>query len=46
MKRRNFIRQSGLLTAGFLVHQQMLQAYGSTAAAKTIQCGYTRACCY
>ncbi len=39
MKRRNFIRQSGLLTAGFLVHQQMLQAYGSTTVAKTISIG-------
>ena len=39
MKRRNFLRQSGLLTAGFLLHQQMLQAYGSTAAAKTISIG-------
>lgn len=39
MQRRNFIRQSGLLTAGFLVHQQMLQAYGSTASAKAISIG-------
>jgi predicted dehydrogenase len=39
MKRRNFIRQSGLLTAGFLLHQQMLQAYGSADAAKTISIG-------
>lgn len=39
MQRRNFIRQSGLLTAGFLLHQQMLQAYGSSAAAKRISIG-------
>lgn len=39
MQRRNFIRQSGLLTAGFLLHQQMLQAYGSTVVAKTISIG-------
>lgn len=39
MKRRNFIRQSGLLAAGFLLHQQMLQAYGSSAVAKRISIG-------
>ena len=39
MKRRNFIRQSGLLTAGFLLHQQMLQAYGSSVAAQRISIG-------
>lgn len=39
MKRRNFIRQSGLLTAGLLLHQQMLNAYSSTAAAKNISIG-------
>lgn len=27
MERRNFLRQSGLFTAGLLLHQQMLQAY-------------------
>jgi predicted dehydrogenase len=31
MKRRNFIRQSGLLTAGFLLHQQLLGANTLTA---------------
>lgn len=39
MQRRNFIRQSGLLSAGLLLHQQMLQAYGSTDAAKIISIG-------
>jgi predicted dehydrogenase len=31
MQRRNFIRQSGLLTAGFLLHQQLLGATTFTA---------------
>ncbi len=31
MQRRNFIRQSGLLTAGFLLHQQLLGANKLTA---------------
>ncbi|MEJ8818143.1 Gfo/Idh/MocA family protein [Lacibacter sp. H407] len=31
MQRRNFIRQSGLLTAGFLLHQQLLGATTLTA---------------
>lgn len=39
MKRRNFIRQSGLLTAGLLLHRQMLQAYGTSATAKNISIG-------
>lgn len=39
MKRRNFIRQSGLLTAGLLLHQQMLQAYSSTSESKIISVG-------
>jgi predicted dehydrogenase len=38
MKRRNFIHQSGLLTAGLLLHQQMLQAY-STKESKIISVG-------
>lgn len=39
MKRRNFIRQSGLFTAGLLLHQQMLQAYSFTETAKIISIG-------
>lgn len=39
MKRRNFIRQSGLFTAGLLLHQQMLQAYSFTETAKKISIG-------
>jgi len=39
MKRRNFIRQSGLLTAGLLLHQQMLNAYSLSASAKNISIG-------
>lgn len=39
MKRRNFIRQSGLFTAGLLLHQQMLQAYCFTETAKIISIG-------
>ena len=39
MKRRNFIRQSGLLTAGLLLHQQMLHAYSSTNPPKKISVG-------
>jgi predicted dehydrogenase len=39
MKRRNFIRQSGLLTAGLLLHQQMLNAYSLSAPAKNISFG-------
>jgi predicted dehydrogenase len=39
MKRRNFIRQSGLFTAGLLLHQQMLNAYSLSASAKNISIG-------
>ena len=39
MKRRNFIRQSGLLTAGLLLHQQMLHAYSLTNLPKKISVG-------
>lgn len=39
MKRRDFIRQSGLFTAGMLLHQQMLHAYSFTETAKIISVG-------
>lgn len=39
MKRRNFIRQSGLFTAGMLLHQQMMQAYSFNEKAKQISIG-------
>jgi predicted dehydrogenase len=39
MKRRDFIRQSGLFTAGMLLHQQMLHAYSFTEKAKIISVG-------
>ncbi len=39
MKRRNFIRQSGLLTAGLLLHQEMLHAFSSTGSHKIISVG-------
>lgn len=39
MKRRDFIRQSGLFTAGLLVHQQMLQATTSNEVGKVISIG-------
>ncbi|QNA45353.1 Gfo/Idh/MocA family protein [Lacibacter sediminis] len=39
MQRRNFIRQSGLLTAGLLLHQQMLNAYSSPVSVKNISIG-------
>ncbi len=39
MKRRNFIRQSGLLTAGLLLHQQMLHAYSAANPPKKISVG-------
>lgn len=39
MKRRNFIRQSGLFSAGLLLHQQMLQAYSFTQPSKIISIG-------
>ncbi|MEO7978793.1 Gfo/Idh/MocA family oxidoreductase [Flavobacterium sp.] len=39
MKRRNFIRQSGLFTAGLLLHQQMLHSYSFSETAKIISIG-------
>lgn len=39
MKRRNFIRQSGLLTAGLLLHQEMLHAFSSAGSHKIISVG-------
>lgn len=39
MKRRDFIRQSGLFTAGMLLHQQMLHAYSFTETGKIISVG-------
>ncbi|WP_348824079.1 Gfo/Idh/MocA family protein [Flavobacterium aestuarii] len=39
MKRRNFIRQTGLFTAGLLLHQQMVQAYSLAETAKIISIG-------
>lgn len=39
MKRRNFIRQSGLLTTGFLLQQQLAKAYTSTIAETKITVG-------
>lgn len=39
MQRRNFIRQSGLLSAGLLLHQQMSHAFSATHIEKRITVG-------
>ena len=39
MERRSFIRQSGLFTAGLLLHQQMLHAYSFNETEKIISIG-------